>query len=125
MAQRFPFIPFVLSLLLCWFLRIKVATVRALAPLRRIVSRELKVFTFERDGVRPACFVVRALLECGHSHTEYGWSFRDLLYAYADPVDSPHVTARRHRCHECRDMALSKKPSASVRVIPSRSTVIA
>lgn len=87
---------------------------RALAPLRRIVARDLKVFEYQRFGPRrPLSFVVIDSLECGHSFTEYLWDFRDLINGYSD---APHVTARRHRCHECRDLVATKKPVRSVAV---------
>jgi hypothetical protein len=114
----FPLLPFVLSLIWESYRLIKVAVVRALAPLRKITSRALKVYEYQRFGPsrHPRLFAVLDTLECGHVHTGYEWSFRDLLFAYADPVDFPHVTARRHRCHECRDLAAAKKPVRSVQI---------
>jgi hypothetical protein len=83
-------------------------TSRALAPLRLVVSRDIQIFS-----ERPFQFVVIDALHCGHSHTSYLWDFRDLINGYSD---APHVTARRHRCHDCRDIVAAKKPVQSVRV---------
>jgi hypothetical protein len=115
---NFPPLPFILSLIWELLRLLKVALNRTLSPLRRIVSRELEVLEEQHFGSHhPRLFLVIDLLECGHRYVDHGWSFRDLLYAYADPVESPHVTARRHRCHECRDIAAQKKPVQSVTVL--------
>lgn len=81
--------------------------VRTLAPLRKIVSRELEVF--ERC---PKYFIytLRDILECGHE----SWSpisLIDLLDAY---TINPAITARRHRCRPCASLLLTKKPVKSV-----------
>jgi len=81
------------------------------------VSRELEVLEEQHFGSHhPRLFLVIDSLECGHRFVDHGWSFRDLLYAYVDPTERPHVTARRHRCHECRDIAAAKKPVQSVQL---------
>ena len=114
----FPLIPFILFPFWNSIAFIKMAVNRALAPLRKITSRVLKVYEYQRFGPtrHPRLFAVLDTLECGHVYPGLEWTLRDLLYAYADPVESPHVTARRHRCHECRDLAAQKKPVRSVQI---------
>jgi hypothetical protein len=109
----FPSVPFVLSLI--WKLGglIKVQTSRVLAPLRKVLTREISVHTCYLNSDRPWIFTVYATLDCGHEFREYGWCFSDLVNAY---TETPEVAARRHRCHPCRDLAVTKKPVASVPV---------
>lgn len=107
--KHFPILPFILSLFRESCRLLKVATIRRLAPLRRVVTRVAKVYSYHRTGT-PWQFVVMASLDCGHSFVEYGWSLLDLLNAY---TENPEVLTRRHRCHECRE-AVIKKPVASV-----------
>jgi len=83
---------------------------RVLAPLRRIVSRELEVYATSRVSIHPASFVVHDKLECGHVHTSLLWELFDLTDPY---TRSAHVRAIRHRCHECLTLA-AKKPVQSV-----------
>jgi hypothetical protein len=114
-CKVFPPIPFILSLIWKSLRLLKVAVNRTLSPLRRILCREIKVYECSRFGSRhPLKFDVIDTLDCGHFFVDHSWSFRDLLYAYADATDFPHIRARRHRCHECRDIAAAKKPVASV-----------
>lgn len=109
---KFPILPFILSLIWESLRLLKVTTVRALAPLRVVVSRSIEVFEYQRAGARhPRLFVVNDLLDCGHTFASHLWDFLDLVNGYAT---GSHVTARRHRCHECRDVAKAKKPSVSV-----------
>lgn len=116
-CKVFPLLPFILSLIWESLRLLKMAVNRTLAPLRRIVTREMKVFERQRFGSRhPRLFAVIDTLDCGHSFVDHSWSFRDLLCAYVDPTDFPHVTARRHRCHECRDILAAKKPVRSVQI---------
>ena len=86
---------------------------RELAPLRRIISRELEVYATSRVSIHPASFVVHDKLECGHVHTALNWDIFDLLNAY---TESPWVKAVRHRCHECLTLT-AKKPVQSVTVV--------
>lgn len=109
---KFPILPFILSLIWESLRLLKVTTVRALAPLRVVVSRSIEVFEYQRAGARhPRLFVVNDLLDCGHTFASHLWDFLDLVNGYAT---GSHVTSRRHRCHECRDIAKAKKPSVSV-----------
>lgn len=96
---KFPILPFILSLIWESLRLLKVATVRALAPLRVVVSRSLEVFEHQRArGARhPRLFVVNDLLDCGHTFASHLWDFLDLVNG-----------------HECRDIAKAKKPSVSV-----------
>lgn len=84
---------------------------RVLAPLRRIVSRELEVFSTDRLSGRPASFAIRDGMECGHTHTSLLWDVFDLLNGY---TESAHVKAVRHRCSECQTLTATKKPPQSV-----------
>ena len=84
--------------------------VRVLAPLRRIIGRELHIFDTHPNGAIRT-FAVTALLECGHEVPEFEWSFLDLANAY---TDAAQPRARRHRCHECRDLIAMRKPVVSV-----------
>ena len=86
---------------------------RVLAPLRKIVSRELEVYATSRVSIHPASFVVHDKLECGHVHTSLLWDLFDLLNAY---TVSAHVWAVRHRCHECLTLT-AKKPVQSVAAV--------
>jgi hypothetical protein len=89
-------------------------TSRALAPLRRVVSRDVETFQYQRHNSKhPRLFVVIDSLDCGHKHVAHEWDFLDLINAYSS---APYVTARRHRCHDCRDLAAAKKPVQSVGV---------
>lgn len=83
---------------------------RTLAPLRKIVARELEVFEFRRNSVHPQSFAIHDHMECGHVHTSLLWDIFDLLNAY---TESPHVRAIRHRCQECLTLT-AKKPVQSV-----------
>jgi hypothetical protein len=109
----FPFLPFILFPIRELCILYKVAVARLLSPLRRIVTRELRVHRCYPGTAKPMLFTVVASLECGHSFTELEWNFRDLLNAY---TEAPEVNAKRHRCHECRDLATTKKPVTSVPV---------
>ena len=86
---------------------------RVLAPLRRIVSRELEVYVASRVRSYPASFVVHDKLECGHTFTNLNWDIFDLVNAY---TESPWVKAVRHRCHECLTLT-AKKPVQSVTTV--------
>lgn len=86
---------------------------RTLAPLRKIVARELEVFEFGRNSVHPQSFAVHDRLECGHIHTSLLWDIFDLLNAY---TESPHVRAIRHRCQECLTLT-QRKPVQSVAAV--------
>jgi hypothetical protein len=112
-CTSFPSLPFILSLIWESLRLLKVAAIRVLAPLRRVVTREAKVFNHDRVKGTPSAFAVIATLDCGHSFKEFSWYFIDLVYAY---TANPEVLARRHRCHDCRDIALAKKPVKSVSV---------
>lgn len=119
---KFPILPFILSLIWESLRLLKVATVRALAPLRVVVSRSLEVFEYQRAGARhPRLFVVNDLLDCGHTFASHLWDFLDLVNGYATGT---HVTARRHRCHECRDIAKAKKPSVSVGLVKAAAIAL-
>lgn len=84
---------------------------RTLAPLRKIVSRELEVLRYDRVKKElPQSFVIHDHLECGHSQTLLGWGIFDLLDPY---TTNPEVKARRHRCHPCASR-LARKPMATV-----------
>lgn len=83
---------------------------RTLAPLRRIVARQLEVFTLDRITGHPCSFAVHDRMECGHVHTSLLWDIFDLLNGY---TESPHVRAIRHRCQECLTLT-AKKPVQSV-----------
>lgn len=82
----------------------------ALAPLRRIASRTLEVFSYHKNG-RPYQFVIHDALECGHVTTLYDWDILDLIWAY---TETPSVRARRHRCVPCAELVAQRKPVASV-----------
>lgn len=84
---------------------------RVLAPLRRIVARELEVFAVSRVSGHPTSFAVHDRLECGHTRTSLLWDVFDLLNGY---TQSAHVRAVRHRCHECMTLVATKKPPMSV-----------
>ena len=84
--------------------------VRTLAPLRRIIGRDLHVFSRHHNGGILG-FCVTATLECGHEFHEYGLELRDLMNAY---TEASQRRARRHRCHPCRDLLAMKKPVRSV-----------
>lgn len=114
-CKFYPVLPFILSLIWESLRFLKVALNRALAPLRAVLTRELEVFEYRRYGTRhPHVFHIVDLLECGHRFVSPLWDFRDLVYAYVDSAEAPHVTAKRHRCHECRELAQQKKPAQSV-----------
>lgn len=84
---------------------------RTLAPLRKIMSRELEV-----SEPRPK-YVYYSLidsLECGHR----AWSpvdLADLLNAY---TESPVIRARRHRCQPCARLLAERKPVQTVTAVP-------
>jgi len=86
---------------------------RVLAPLRRIISRELEIYSTDRITGHPYSFVVHDTLECTHTYTSFGWDIFDLLNAY---TESAHVRAVRHRCHECLTLT-AKKPVQSVAAV--------
>lgn len=86
---------------------------RALAPLRRIVCRDLEVFECFHNSSRPRLFVVHDRLECGHVATSLLWEFLDLVNAY---TTNPDVKAKHHRCHECLTLT-AKKPVQSVTTV--------
>lgn len=105
--------PFVRSLFISVFkfpLKVASLTVRVLAPLRKIVSRELVVFQPD-TRVRHFIYSLRDRLECGHEQEHYlPDGLRELLNAYHE---SAVVRARRHRCHPCGAVSL-KKPVQSI-----------
>lgn len=78
---------------------------RVLAPLRRIISRELEIYSTDRITGHPYSFVVHDTLECTHTYTSFGWDIFDLLNAY---TESAHVRAIRHRCQECLTLTAKK-----------------
>lgn len=80
-----------------------------LSPLRRVVGAELEISSYHPNG-KIRGFSVVNLLECGHWKVDYP-AFEDLVNAYSQAAC---FRARRHRCHECAEISLSKKPSASV-----------
>ena len=86
---------------------------RVLAPLRRIISRELEIYSTDRITGHPYSFVVHDKLECTHTYTSFGWDIFDLLNAYSE---SAHVRAVRHCCHECLTLT-AKKPVQSVAAV--------
>lgn len=95
------------------------AMLRTLAPLRRIINRELQVFKY--DSVRkdfPISFAIIDHLECGHEYTCLGWDVFDLLFAY---TDNPEVRAKRHRCRPCAELLATRKPVQSVALASKRA----
>ena len=114
LPQVFPTLPFVRNLALEIIKLFKLAASRTLAPLRRILTREMVVHKRQRIGTpHPSLFTVVDHLDCGHFYIDHLWSFLDLLCAY-DAL--PHVTARRRRCRPCAALIAAKKPVASVGV---------
>jgi len=87
---------------------------RTLAPLRKIVSREIEVLSFAHKSSKPQSFIIHDRLECGHVKTCLSWGIFDLLNAY---TDNPEVRARRHRCQPCASLLAHKKPVQSVGLI--------
>ena len=88
---------------------------RSLAPLRRIVAREL-----EQLQIRPGYFINSLLdtLECSHQ-TWHPVDLADLVNAY---TENPLIRARRHRCRPCASLLQAKKPVSSVGIIAARKT---
>jgi hypothetical protein len=108
----FPSSPFILSSVRKFIYRLShLAANRVQAPLRRIVRRELEVFSFFRNTERPAAFAIVDTLECGHESVCYSASFLDLANAY---TDHRGITARRHRCQPCLVISSARKPVASI-----------
>lgn len=86
---------------------------RVLAPLRKIVSREL-VEHRPDPRVRYTIYWLRDLLECGHESTaSLDNGIRDLLNAY---TECAAIRARHHRCQECLTLT-AKKPVQSVAAV--------
>lgn len=86
-----------------------------LAPLRRVVSREIEVFRFH--GEKPQQFIVHDALECGHSFTDFQWTILDLVNPYSETASK-----KRHRCRECAAIIArnERKPCQSVIVLSAR-----
>lgn len=94
--------------------RLAVWMQRTLAPLRRIVSRELEVFEYDRIRKDlPQSFIINDHLECGHVEVCYSWDIFDLLNAY---TTNPQVRAKRHRCKPCASLLADRKPVQPVRL---------
>lgn len=88
--------------------------IRTLAPLRRIVSRELVVLEYDRIYKDlPQSFIIQDTLECGHVEACLSWDIFDLLNAY---TDNPQVRAKRHRCKPCASLLADRKPVQPVKL---------
>jgi hypothetical protein len=83
----------------------------AIAPLRKIVSRELEVYCPDPRNPKYKIYSLFDTLECGHGQEIYLYGgLQDLTFAY---TDSPVIRAKRHRCRPCAQL-LAKKPVQSV-----------
>src|SRR6185437_2719769 len=92
-------------------LRIRTLVRRTLAPLRRIVSREVESFRPD-PRVNYEVYSLRDTLECGHVQDHFLWGgLADLQNAY---TENPLVRSARHRCQPCAQLLSVKKPVQSV-----------
>jgi len=109
---------FIVSAVLGSVRRLLAMAERVLAPLRRIISRELEVYQFHKGGL-PYQFAIHDSLECGHVSTSQLWDSLDLLNAY---TDNPEVSAKRRRCRPCASLLLKRKPMQTVTDIAAAKT---
>lgn len=109
----FPSFPFILQQVEASLKGAFLSLNRALAPLRKIVARDIEVFKTFLNSQKPMRFCLVDTLECGHEVVEYNVDFLDLINAY---TDNPHISAKRHRCRYCKQAEM-KKPSASVGLV--------
>ena len=91
-----------------------------LAPLRRVVARELDVYLPDARNPKYKAYFLVDTLECGHVQDVYLWNgLQDVLYAYSD---SPAIRAKRHRCRPCASLLATRKPMQTVTAQPAAKT---
>lgn len=91
------------------------------APLCRIVSRDLQIWSHHPNG-QIYQFGLYDLLECGHEQPAGYLTFSDLINPYSE---SSAMRARRHRCRECAAIVASRKPVSSVALSEEQKVVTA
>ena len=93
---------------------------RLLAPLRKVVARELDVYLPDARNPKYKIYSLVDTLECGHVQDVYLWNgLQDVLYAYSD---NPAITAKRHRCQPCASLLATRKQPQSVPAIAAAKT---
>lgn len=82
----------------------------ALAPLRRIILRELDVYHPDPRNLKYSIYSLVDTMACGHVSEFYLYNgLGDIVNAY---TQNPVICAKSHRCRPCASLLAKKKPQS-------------